>query len=160
MCSFMAPLLRAALFARSFSATFLRPRGVQTMNTPIRWNASASQMVHAVARPKWEEVSQGLSRAALGYVCLLALVVPGTFLVWLAHQASPSDPLFGLGVDGVSTLGWILAATGAFLGYLLILAGQWRCLAHAPQAHSAKEFAFACVLCSLMAPASLGAAHF
>src|SRR5438034_1074311 len=37
---------------------------------------------------------------------------------------------------------------------------RWRCLSFAPQAHSAKEFAFACVLCSLMAPAALGAAYF
>jgi hypothetical protein len=117
-------------------------------------------MVHTIARPKWEEVRQGLSRAALGYVCLLVLGLPGVFLVWLAHQIGPSAPLFGLGVDDTATLGWVLAGTGAVLGYLLLLAGQWRCLAYAPQSHSAKEVAFACVLCSVMAPAALGAAYF
>src|SRR5438270_11250779 len=117
MCLFLASLLRAALFARSLSVALLRPRGVKSMNTPIRWNASASQMVHAVARPKWEEVRHGLRLAALGCVCLLALGVAGVFLVWLAHQVGPSDPLLGLGTAGVNTLGWILAATGVFLGY-------------------------------------------
>jgi hypothetical protein len=130
------------------------------MSTPIRWNASASRMVNALARPKWEEVCQGLRCAGLGYLCLFAFVVPGVLLVWLARQGgSPDDP-FGLGADDATTLGWVLAAAGVVLGYLLLLAGQWRCLANAPQAHATKEFAFACLLCTLIAPTSLGAAYF
>src|SRR6266567_2449608 len=69
------------------------------MSTPIRWNASASRMVAAVARPKWEEVRQGLTFAVLGYV------------------------------------------------------------SSAPQSHAAKEFAFACLCCTLVVPGCFGLAY-
>jgi len=130
------------------------------MNTPIRWNASASRVLSALARPKWDEVRLGLTLISLGYVCLFVLVVPGLVLVRLANSGGPPDSPFGLGPDTATGLGWILASLGAFVGYLFVLAGQWRCLTNAPQGHGSKEFAYACLLSSLLAPACLGTAHF
>src|SRR5262245_47645289 len=91
-----------------------RPEGVRSMNTPIRWNTSASRIVSALARPKWDEVRLGLTLVALGYVCLFVLVVPGLVLIRLAHQGGPPDSPFGLGADGATGLGLILASMGAF----------------------------------------------
>src|SRR5262249_40872576 len=129
----LEPVLRAVRFARSLSVTYLRPRGVQSMDTSIRWNTSVSRIAPAVNRPKWEQVCQGLGLAALAHACVFALVGPGMFLVWLGHHAGSPAAFLGLGPDGTGVLGWVLAGAGAFLGYSLLLAAQWRCLTNAPQ---------------------------
>jgi hypothetical protein len=128
------------------------------MSTSIKWNASASKEVSAVARPRWKQLRQGFGLAVTGQVWFLALALPGLLLLgplgWRVAR------LCHLEADDTLALSLLLLGGGALVGYGLVLLGQWRCLTYAPQGHSAKELQFACLLCSLMAPPCFVAAYF
>ena len=105
------------------------------MNTPIKWNASASGLVAAVSRPKWVEVRRGLRRILLGHLCLLLVAVPGLGLAWLS-EARQGEQLLARLLPEVSAadaglVGLVLGGAGAVLGGVLLLAGHWLCLGHA-----------------------------
>jgi hypothetical protein len=127
----------------------------------LRWNASGSRVLPRQAAPRWRAVRQGLALAALGHGLLLAVAVPGLLLAGLAPRADRLGLLpGGLGEEDVEWLGLVLASAAAPLGYLLLLAGQWLCLANAPQGEGAKEWMFGSLLCLLIAPVLFAAAHF
>jgi hypothetical protein len=131
------------------------------MKTPVRWNASGSALLSRVSRPRWTEVRQGLSLVLGGHLVLLALIAPSLSLVWhRPYQWPPLEIWLGLSVEEVQNIGLIIACVGVALAYLLLLAGQWRCLTHSTQGHGAKELLFAAMLCALIAPLCLLAGHF
>jgi hypothetical protein len=106
-------------------------------------------------------VCQGLALAALGHGLLLAVAVPGLLLAGLAARADRLGWLpGGLGEEDAEGLGLFLAYAAAPLGSVLLLAGQWRCLRHAPQGNGAKEWMFCSLLCLLIAPVLFTAAHY
>jgi hypothetical protein len=128
------------------------------MSTQIKWNASGSREVAAVARPKWREVRQGLVLALMGHILLLG---PGLLgLVLIGPLADRAPDLVRLDETDSAYLAKALLACGAGLGYLLLLLGQWRCLTRAPQGHGAKDLQFACLLCSLLVPLCFLTAHY
>jgi hypothetical protein len=106
-------------------------------------------------------VRLGLGLAALGHVLLLAVAVPGLLLAGQAPHAERLGWLPGwLPEDDAEWFGLVLAAAAAPLGYVLLLAGQWRCLRHAPQRDGAKEWMFVSLLCLLIMPVPFAVAHF
>jgi hypothetical protein len=130
------------------------------VETVLRWNASGSRVLPAQATPRWRAVSQGLGLAALGHVLLMA-ALPGLALAGLAWRAERRGWLpAGLEEEDAEAIGLLLAGAAGALGYLLLVAGQWRCLRHAPQRDGAKEWVFASLLCLLVTPAPLAVAHF
>jgi hypothetical protein len=126
------------------------------MDTPIKWNASGSRQV-AIARPKWEEMRQGLLLAIAGHAVLFFLGIPG--LVFLGPHGDTVITRIGLAAEDAQPVGLTLTGTAALLGYGLVVLGQWRCLICAPQGNGAKELLFACLLCSLLAPVFPALAH-
>jgi hypothetical protein len=131
------------------------------MSTALRWNASGSRVMPVQLAPKWREVRQGLTLTASGYLVLLLGAVPGLLLVGLARRAERLGWLpAGLEQEDAELAGVVLAAAAGSLGYLLLLAGQWRCLTYAPQRHGAKEWMLIGILCLLVGAFSLIAAQF
>jgi hypothetical protein len=129
------------------------------MSTAVTWNASNSRQVTAATRTKWGDVRLGLNLAVIGDLVFLGLGLLGLMLVGPAGASTAAR----LGLDtseDVVTLGWLVVCAGALPGYGLLVLGRWRCLVSAPQGHGAKDFQFACLLCSLLAPACFAAAHF
>jgi hypothetical protein len=121
------------------------------MNTPVKWNASASRLLHASTKSRWWEVLRGLKFLVAGYLALFVLAVPGLFLWTAAGGAFPTLWRLGLeGNDGAEFLGLIMGCTGALFASVLIVIGQWWCLCHAPQGHSAKDLLFAAILTALL----------
>jgi hypothetical protein len=126
---------------------------MRTMDGPVKWNTSASKQVPTLAHPKWRQVRQGLILALAGQPLTLVFGLAGLYLV-----AVPDGPLaarLNLPLEDASLVGWILVGGGLF-GYLLLLAGVWRCLLFAPQSHGAKDLQFACLLCTLIVPVCFG----
>jgi hypothetical protein len=129
------------------------------MSTPIKWNTSPSGMVFALARPRWTEVRRGLAFVQVGLFFLLFLVVPSLLLTRLARREVLLVTITGYTPEEAVELGWVLVGVGGVLAYVLVLVGQWRCLAYAPQGEGGKDMLFACLLCSLTAPLCLPAAY-
>jgi hypothetical protein len=128
------------------------------MDTPIKWNASASRQFTTVARPRWGQVRLGLLLAVVGEVLFLGLGLLG--LALLRPLNEPAAALFVVEPEDIDALGWLLVSVGALLGCGLVLVGQFHCLRYAPQSHGAKDSQYACLFCSLLAPACFTAAHF
>ncbi len=128
------------------------------MDTPIKWNASASRQFATVARPRWRQVRQGLILAAVGEALFLGLGLLGLSL--LGRLNEPAASLLVVEPEDVDALAWLLVSLGALLGYGLVLVGQFHCLRYAPQGHGAKDLQFACLLCSLLPPACFAVAHY
>jgi hypothetical protein len=104
-------------------------------------------------------LQRGIQVVLAGYLVVLLVALPGACL-WLSSQERvPVLWRAGLtGNDDAEAFGLLLACGGAGLGYLLLLAGQWLCLFHAPQSHGAKELAYLCVLLAVfLAPVNLAA---
>src|SRR5262245_48664755 len=123
---------------------------------------SMAKYVHDLDAPRqavaletgWQEISKGLARVVHGYLVLVIGGVSGPVLVWLAVRGGP--PLPGVEFtradgDSLLLLGVLTLGATALLSYGLVLAGQWRCLMHAPQRHSAKELMYVCVTTVLVA---------
>jgi hypothetical protein len=125
------------------------------------WNSSGSRVLQAQVAPRWRAVRQGLTLAALGHVLLLTVAVPGLVLAGLAPHAERCGWLpAGLGEEDAELIGLVVAGVAGALGYLLVVAGQWCCLAYAPQRDGAKEWVFVSLLCLLSVPVPFTAAHF
>jgi hypothetical protein len=127
------------------------------MDTPIKWNSSSSREMARVARPKWEEVRQGLLLAVAGHFCLLLFGAPAAYL--FGPHGVDTVLEMGLSSEDAVDLGWLAVGLAGLLGYGLVVAGQWRCLIYAPQGYGAKELLFAGILCSLTAPVALASAY-
>jgi hypothetical protein len=126
----------------------------------LRWNSSGSRVLPAQAAPRWRAVRQGLALAALGHVLLLMVALPGLVLAGLAARAERRGWLpAGFGEEDAELVGLVLAGAAGALGYLLLVAGQWRCLGHAPQGDGAKEWMFVSLLCLLIVPVPFAVAH-
>jgi hypothetical protein len=119
------------------------------MSSSIKWNASASRQVSTIARPKWRELRGGLTLALVGQPLALVLGLVGLYL--LATWGGALGARLDLDPDDAALIGWVPIG-GALLGYVLLLAGQWRCLLYAPQGCGAKDVQFACLLCTFAAP--------
>src|SRR5262245_43668366 len=128
------------------------------MKTPVKWNASGSRQVSAVARPRWREVRQGLVLALLGFGLVLLSALAGLSLV--GRRGEAVVPSLGIDPDDAIPFALTVAGAGALVGHGVVLLGQWRCLVYAPQGCGAKELQFACLLSSLDAPACLAGGHF
>jgi hypothetical protein len=135
---------------------------VLNMSAVFRWNASGSRVVHVQTAPRWQEVQRGLTLFLLGTCALVVLALPGMGLAWVGLYGRLPFHLWTVGLpdDDILWLGQFVVGAGVLLGYGLALLGQWRCLKHAPQHHSAKEGLFTALLCIVAGPALLGMAHF
>jgi hypothetical protein len=128
------------------------------MSTSIKWNACGSREVTTVARPRWRKLRQGLVLAGLGDILVLTFGLQA--LVLLGPLGVRVVTRLGLEAEDASLLGLTLAGLALLLGYVLALVGRWCCLIYAPQGHGAKDLQFACLLCTLIAPACFVLAHF
>jgi len=119
------------------------------MSVSACWNVSTDRPAES-ADVGWNEVGQGLKLVGAGYVLMIAGTCLGLFLAWPAisgkelsgaRALSPSEEqaslVAGLVAVGVATL----------CSFLLIVAGQWRCLMQAPGNESAKELMYASIIC-------------
>jgi hypothetical protein len=125
--------------------------------TTIKWNASASRQVTAIARPKWKELRWGLSMSLVGQPLALTSGLAGLYLV--ATMGGPLGARLDVSPDDAVLIGWTLTG-GSLLGYALLLAGQWRCLVSAPQGCGAKDLQYACLLCTFAAPLCFAGGHY
>jgi hypothetical protein len=109
----------------------------------------------------WNDVASGLARVIIG--CLVALLGTAIGVGLVVLSAIPG--LFGESSFRVAgrlpSLGslWmlyiglgILSVVGVF-GYLITLAGHWRCLHGASERHGARWMMFFCLTCLFAAPA-------
>jgi hypothetical protein len=127
------------------------------MDAAIKWNASPSRQITTLDHPRWRQLRQGLILALVGQPFALLLGLAGLYLVTASD--GPLTSRLDATPEDVSILGWMLVGGGLF-GYVLQVAGAWRCLFFAPQGHGAKDFQFACLLCVLAAPVCFAAAHY
>jgi hypothetical protein len=123
-----------------------------------KWNTSDSREVSIVSRGKWKEIERGFTMALIGQGVLLV------FIALAALAFSPFGMLYllrlGLTRTEAASVGVGALVVGGILGYLLVVAGHWRCLLHAPQNHGAKDMQFASLLCLLTIPIFLVGGHF
>jgi hypothetical protein len=97
----------------------------------------------------WQEVSRGLKLVLQGYVVLIAGAILGSYLLWLATNDS-SFAAKGKGREGHLMLGVSVLGLAGMLGTMMVLAGQWRCLMHAPQRQNVKELMLLSLNCVLV----------
>src|SRR6266480_517070 len=144
LCHFWAFSSREPLSSQRFPP--LRPQRVVRrppwsirMSVSACWNVSTDRPAES-ADVGWNQVGQGLKLVGAGYVLMIAGTCLGLFLAWPAisgkelsgaRALSPSEEqaslVAGLVAVGVATL----------CSFLLIVAGQWRCLMQAPGNESA-----------------------
>lgn len=119
------------------------------MDGTIPWGTSPSRQVFTLAKSKWKQLHQGLTLALVGQPLALVPGLAGLYLVATSggRLAARLDLLPG----EATLLGWILVG-GGLIGYLLLLAGTWRCLRCAPHGHGARDLQLACMLCNLVVP--------
>src|SRR5437660_10042671 len=120
------------------------------MSASVCWNGSSDPRPRADTDVGWNEVSRGLKLVAAGYVAMIGGALLGLFLAWPAISGreftgarvlSASEEHTSLLV-GLIALGVVLVPS-----FLLIVAGQWRCLTQAPGNQSAKELMYVSMIC-------------
>jgi hypothetical protein len=106
----------------------------------------------------WKDVSSGLGRVLFGYGVFLIGTIIGVALViyaaygWLFGPGARPSRLPPLSTIWQFYIGLgILSVVGTF-GYLIILAGQWKCLHGASERHGARWLMFFCLTTLLAGP--------
>jgi hypothetical protein len=109
----------------------------------------------------WVEVARGLTFILRGYLLLTVATLTGLGLVvWCQY----SELLSALPApDADERMAWqaagvLLLLLAPIAGCILVLAGQWRCLGHAPERHGAKALMYACLNCLVLSVVVGGAA--
>jgi MFS family permease len=120
------------------SAQFLK----DAENEPLQYNGG----------PGWQEVSTGLKLVARGYCLLIVGSIVVSLLIWIALTRPPTP---GVSEDRddrnlLLSAAALLCVFTVVCSYSLVLAGQWRCLMHAPERNSAKEVMYVCFICLLI----------
>ena len=130
------------------------------MNTPIRWNSSASGETSSL-QVKWRAVKKGLRLMLLSYVAAFVLIGPGVALLWASQHFKPVDlkQRTFLTPEQAEGLGWALVAIGGVATLMALLAGQGYCLRHASTRHGSMEYLFTAVLAGAAAPVFVGLSY-
>jgi hypothetical protein len=101
----------------------------------------------------WQEVSRGLKLVKQGYLVLIVTAIVGPYLLWSATSDSASAWALSLrrqDRESILFLGVLVVGVGGLLSYGLVLAGEWRCLMHAPHRQGVKELMLVCINCVLV----------
>jgi hypothetical protein len=109
----------------------------------------------------WNDVVSGLAKVLWGYLVFIIGTIVGVGLVELSYyhwmfeggtRATAAGRLPSLGALWMFYIGGgILSVVGTF-GYLITMAGQWRCMQGASERHGARWMMFFCLTCLFAAP--------
>jgi hypothetical protein len=109
--------------------------------------------------PGWDEVASGLARILIGYLVFFVGTAVGVGLViwsiygWLVGPGARPAATPAIGTVWIFYIGLgILSVIGTF-GYLIVLAGHWRCMHGAAERYGARWLMFFCVTALFAGPA-------
>lgn len=107
--------------------------------TPLQFNSESG----------WKGVSAGLRLVTVGYVFLVGGAILGGLLLRLGWDDGPLVRMTSYSIredrDLFLLMGLLALGATALFSYVLVLAGQWRCLMYAPQRQHSKELMYICV---------------
>ncbi|MCI0456102.1 MAG: hypothetical protein L0Z62_03870, partial [Gemmataceae bacterium] len=109
--------------------------------------------------PGWNEVASGLGSILIGYLVFFVGTAAGVGLIlWSIFNTLSAGGGRVAGMPSIGTV-WIfyiglgiLSIVGTF-GYLIVLAGHWRCMHGAAERHGARWLMFFCVTALFAGPA-------